>query len=145
MSEDLSHVEFSAKVFDERWPATMSELVAGWIEFQDLSNEDGEGAADEKFFWAFKAADNLCKLEPDLAVDFILALLEENLSPETERMVATGPLEDLLMEHSVRVIDRLEAEAAQNEKLRHALGGIWKYDMPDEVWNRILKIAPHRY
>lgn len=51
--------------------------------------------------------------------------------------IAAGPLEDFIARHGTRVIDVLEAEAAQNPRLRRTLAGVWQNVTPASVWARV--------
>jgi hypothetical protein len=53
---------------------------------------------------------------------------------------AAGSLEGMLSWYGELVIDRVEAEAAHNHRLRRALIGIWQAGMSDAVWERIQAI-----
>lgn len=54
--------------------------------------------------------------------------------------VAAGPLEHLVPAHGSALVDRLEHEAARDERFKSALGGIWMRhgDLPPEVETRIV-------
>jgi len=53
--------------------------------------------------------------------------------------VAAGPLEVLLSEHGPDFIDRVETEAAHNNRFREALTLVWRLEMTDDVWTRVQK------
>jgi hypothetical protein len=56
--------------------------------------------------------------------------------------VAAGPVEDLLTHHGPIVVERIVAEAAANEKMRVALGGVWgRSRMDANVWKRVQDAA----
>ena len=53
---------------------------------------------------------------------------------------AAGTLESTLGCYGELLIDRLEAEAACNERLRKALARIWQAGMSDTLWERVKAI-----
>jgi hypothetical protein len=55
--------------------------------------------------------------------------------------LAAGPLEDLLVAHGDKFLDRLEALAQDDQRFRKLLGGTWQKSMPDKLWARIKAIA----
>src|SRR5438445_13456924 len=78
-----------------------------------------------------------CTEEPELAWRAVLALVESNLNQEGTALLAAGPLETLLVWHSSELIDRVELEAHRNPKFKHLLGGVWRQDIPEDIWQRI--------
>jgi hypothetical protein len=71
----------------------------------------------------------------------ILELITE--APDDDwvlQSIAAGPLEGFLGRFDGAVIDRVEAEAATNPKLRRVLSGVWKHGMSDAVWSRVRAI-----
>ena len=79
-----------------------------------------------------------CMDEPEIAWEAILKIIRErDLSPDEEALLAAGPLEDLLAWHGGPFIDRIEAEAGRNARFNHLLGGVWRREMPQEIWERI--------
>ena len=77
--------------------------------------------------------------EPEIAWQAILEILKRELTTEQRALLAAGPMEDLLVRHGAAFIGRVEAEANVNPHLNHLLGGIWRREMPTEVWERIEK------
>ena len=55
-------------------------------------------------------------------------------------LLAGGPLETLLAWHGQAFIDRVEYEARNNDAFRQLLGGVWRQDMPDDIWDRITQV-----
>lgn len=77
--------------------------------------------------------------EPELAWQAILEILKRELTDEQRELLAAGPMEDLLVRHGAAFIGRVEAEANVNSRLNHLFGGVWRREMPIEVWERIEK------
>jgi hypothetical protein len=80
-----------------------------------------------------------CLNEPEIAWHTILQILQHDLSPEQIALLAAGPMEDLLSHHGPDFIDRVEAEAKRTPKFNDLLGGVWRLNMADEVWDRVQK------
>lgn len=102
-------------------PVDEEQLVEAWFIY-------------EKNFWAFGTMWSLVSDEPETAWPIILRLLEQ---ADGQRIgnIAAGPLEDLLCGHGLAFIDRIEAEAQSNPKLREALTGVW-INEGDAVYER---------
>jgi len=81
-----------------------------------------------------------CTEEPEVAWPAILQILQRELTEDQTAMLAAGPLETLLCWHGAAFVDRIEQAAERNQRLNHLLGGVWRSDMPPEVWDRIEKV-----
>jgi hypothetical protein len=52
MADDLSAVDFKTKRYDDdKWPETMTELVAGWISYEENEERCPKGL-DQEDIWA---------------------------------------------------------------------------------------------
>lgn len=102
---------------------SVDKLVKDWLghDSEDLTMSD---ATDET---------------PELAWNAILQILTTELTDDQKSLLAGGPLENLLVKHGPAFIERVEQEAKVNSKLNDLLGGVWRQDMPDEIWQRIEK------
>ena len=76
---------------------------------------------------------------PETVWPAILKILEHELTDEQIALLAAGPMEDLLADHGAQFIDRVEAEAEQNPRFNHLLGGVWRSHMSDDIWARVQK------
>jgi hypothetical protein len=144
MADGFSDYEFLNKLGGlDKWPQTMAELVDGWIAHWTIRFSSGED--DDTFFWAYQCASELCMDSADLGFEFVLAVLKKGISADQIPVLAAGPLEEVLSYHGAAVIDRVEEEARRSSDFCHLLGGVWKNQMPDEIWQRVLKVAPNRW
>ena len=75
--------------------------------------------------------------EPELAWQAINEIIMRDLTEDQMALLAGGPLETLLSLHGGAFIDRVEGEAKRNQRFNHLLGGIWRHEMPKEIWERI--------
>jgi len=90
--------------------------------------------------WAPECVAELILESPNLALDFILQALPLFETDEDVAVLAAGPMEDLLGYHSESLIDRIEAEAAENGRFRLLLSGVWgRNNVRIEVWRRLQK------
>jgi len=80
-----------------------------------------------------------CTEDPEIAWQAILEILQRDLTDDERALLAAGPVEDLLVWHGGAFIDRIEAEAKRNPRFNHLLRGVWRREMPHEVWERIEK------
>ena len=64
----------------------------------------------------------------------IVEILNIETNPVMLSLLAAGPLEDVI---SMQTIDRIEREAAVNERFHDLLGGVWYYRAPDELTARL--------
>ena len=55
--------------------------------------------------------------------------------------IAAGPLEDLLVYHGEKFIDRVEEAAQSDPVFKKMLGAVWQNAIPDDVWNRVKAVA----
>ena len=72
--------------------------------------------------------------DPDRAIDLILEILKIETNPVLLSILAAGPLEDVI---SMTTIDRIEREAAVDQRFRHLLGGVWYFSAPEELKARL--------
>lgn len=90
--------------------------------------------------------------QPQLAWDAILLIVKaysqadlySDIATQAQQVfgtLAAGPVEDLLSLHGRDFIDRFEREARADRRMAWVLGGVWRFDMGDEVWNRVRNAA----
>jgi hypothetical protein len=103
-------------------PPTVDELVSKWLSGEDCTMADAivPPLAD-----------------PEAAWQAVLRIMQHELSEEQVSLLAAGPIEDLLTWYGVRFIDRIEAEAQRSSAFAHVLGGVWRRDIPQEIWQRV--------
>src|SRR5450432_4169240 len=75
--------------------------------------------------WATELLIHAAEDQPDLAWSLILGLVKSADDDDALGCVAAGPLEELLCNHGVEFIDRVEVLAAADERFRRCLGGAW--------------------
>jgi hypothetical protein len=141
MADDFGDIVFDE---DEKHPATLEELIEGWLAYQAAPNK----AVEDEYWWACSAVFKLTAHYPEWAWRFILATLDSlvrNPNDDAFAVLAAGALEDLLAIHGSIVIDRVETEARQSPDFRRLLGGVWQNRMSDDSWQRVTKAAVKRW
>lgn len=101
---------------------TVDQLVAKWLNGEDQTMAEAI---------IYPHAD------PETAWEAVLRIMQHDLSDNQRALLAAGPIESLLSWHGKQFIDRMEAEARRSPAFRHILGGVWRQDMPDEIWRRV--------
>ena len=100
--------------------ARLASRWLGWLSAAEGS-EAPEALAD---YWTDVLFARLAGGVPGLCLDAVLAVLARCATPDQVAHLAAGPLEDLLHRSGGAVIDRIEAEAPDNPRLRLALSGV---------------------
>ena len=78
-----------------------------------------------------------CFERPEVAWAAILELVDHDLTEDQTALLAAGPLETLLATHGANFIERVEQQARDNPRFSHLLGGVWRSEMPLEIWERV--------
>ncbi|MBR1251158.1 hypothetical protein JQ609_30080 [Bradyrhizobium sp. AUGA SZCCT0169] len=114
----------------------VDELASLWAVLQRLSKRDQTSGA-----WAARLYfDHLPHRKPDRALDLALEVLRRESDKPTVMQLNEKFMMSLMYAHGESVIDRIEAEAKDNARLRWLLGGILLG--PNEpLKQRILAIA----
>ena len=113
----------------------LEEWVNAYIDAQSLPESPG---IDDALWWPLQKFFDLEIGDPESIWAAILLVIEETSAQKVIGGLAAGPLEDLIENHGVMWIDRIELEARQNPKFRHLLGGVWQSSTP-AIWSRIEK------
>jgi hypothetical protein len=120
--------------------AEKHKLVAAWI-----AHHHAERPTRSAHFWAWEAVNDLVKTSPDTCWALVHAIRAADGSDKILSNLAAGPVEDLLVYHGHRYIDDVERLSRTDPQFRKLLGGVWKNDIADDVWARILRIAGPRF
>jgi hypothetical protein len=127
-----------------------AELAADWIASRRDDADDTSGHLAQFLLVDFPQD------EPDLTWDTIRLVLKGYLEADfyadtlTEAqtvcgVLAAGPVEDLLSFHGHRFIDKFEDEARRDRRMAWVLGGALRFQMTDEIWNRVRLAADYTY
>lgn len=117
----------------------VEDLASLWAVLQRLSRRDQTSGA-----WAaILYFDGLPHRQPDRALDLALEVLRSESDKPTVMQLNDKFMMSLMYAHGATVIDRIEAEARNNTRLRWLIGGI--HFGPDEaLQDRIAAIADSR-
>jgi uncharacterized protein DUF6869 len=98
----------------------ISQLAAMWCALQRVSRRDQTGSV-----WAAKVYfDHLPSDQPDRALDLVLEVLATEHDKPTVMLLNDKLMLSLMFTHGAEMIDRVEAAARDDAKLRWLLGGI---------------------
>jgi hypothetical protein len=103
-------------------PPTVDELESEWLSGEDCTMLDGlvEPFANPEAVW-----------------QAVLRIMQHQLTEDQIALLAAGPVEDLLALHGAKFIECIEAEAQRSPAFAHVLGGVWRRDIPLEIWRRV--------
>jgi hypothetical protein len=114
---ELSGDEEANALFDA---LPISQLAMMWCALQRISRRDQTGSV-----WAAKVYfDHLPNDQPDRALDLVLDVLATEQDKPTVMLLNDKLMLSLMFTHGGEMIDRVEAAARDNSKLRWLLGGI---------------------
>jgi len=100
--------------------ARLAERWLGWLR-AGAEAEAPEGLPD---YWTDVLLARLAQEAPGRCLDTVLAAMALSATVEEVALIAAGPLEDVLHRKGAMVIDRIEAEAPANARLRLALSAV---------------------
>jgi hypothetical protein len=86
--------------------------------------------ASEELFEAWEIVHETVADDAEAGWDLVVKLVEAAPDDKILAAVAAGPLEDLIGNWSVTVIDRVETQARRDPKFRRCLTGVW---LPSQV------------
>ena len=98
----------------------------------------------EEYGWACMEPVDDARDNPERAWHCILQALKSPACADHYGVLAAGPLEDLLSWHGSAFIDRVEARAKEDPEFATLLGGVWRFEMTDEIWERVQKVWDRR-
>ncbi|HEY6986688.1 MAG TPA: hypothetical protein VH375_11450 [Rhodanobacteraceae bacterium] len=113
------------------------KLAAAWLRLQ---SQPEAGVDREDLSWVVEKVWDLCDDAPNDAFEFILAVLERDLSSETLAVLSAGPLESLLRKHGPRIISRVERRARRDANFIRLLDHVWKNAMSGKIWDRVQSV-----
>jgi hypothetical protein len=115
-------------------------LAEGWI----IYHLSAKGSPERE---ATAWATDLYELEyhdPEALWLLIMAIHTKDQSPRIQECLSAGPVEDLLVKHGEKFIERIEAQARRDPGFAKLLGGVWKNRMSDEIWQRLQRVWDRR-
>jgi len=89
--------------------------------------------------WVDDALYQAMQNDADYAFEIIEAIHDQDGSQSQIEVFAAGPVEDLLVHHGEAVIQKVVALASRDPMFARVLGGVWKRNMKDSVWELVLR------
>lgn len=128
---DLAHVE--------TWdPHPMSPTEAPDLSDAELLDHAQAYLVYHQGFWAWEELNRILEEDgPDAAWPLILRLVQKG-SDHALCAAGAGILEDLLEQHGPTVIERVEAQAAGDQRFRYCLSHVWPMGIQPDIWERIV-------
>jgi len=121
-------------------PMTDEEIINGYLMYverdrvprvslrtdaqPDLVSRVGATSAEDEFFWAWEAVDDLIGKDPERAWRILLESLRR-CSPISEPAIGAGPLEELIVREALRFADRVADELLTNSRFRSAYNSVY--------------------
>jgi hypothetical protein len=115
-----------------------TNLVKTWIA---LHHAEAKSQAYTDNFWAFTTLSDMCESSPERCWKLIQEIRKSDGSDIILANLASGPLEELLVQHGQKFIDAVEKLAGDDEQFRKLLGAVWQNDIAEDVWVRIKRVA----
>ena len=115
------------------------------MELQEIRKVASDWVAEKgQFSRPWEVIEDLIERNPKIAfriIEEIHYLISSNESVNYKLMglLAAGHLEELLCENGAEVIDQIEFLAKHDNEFRKCLCGVWKSDIPDEIYARVQK------
>ena len=95
--------------------------------------------------WAERKLSELARVDPNLCLDLIMAILGRDKTDRVVANLAAGALEEMMSENGEKMFDRVAKLSTENADFKKLLGGVWQGDMSDTFWNRFQKLANKRW
>lgn len=121
----------------------VEKLIESWLEYHAILERTGDltgrtTVADDHL-WAIERIDDMLRQDPEASWRLIMELFLRSPSDYQLACLASGPLETLLAACGRDFIERIEHIALTNDRFRETLVGVWKNEIPEDVWSRIEK------
>lgn len=109
-------------------------IAEGWIALQHAEQRSRSHADN---FWSHTELDDLLDNDPDKGWHVIQLIQAKDSSEKILSNLAAGPIEDLLVRHGVRFIQRIEDRAKADAQFRQVLSMVWQNSIDDAVWKKL--------
>jgi hypothetical protein len=119
----------------------IAALANAWMLFAKAPENSDE---HERHFWAYERLDDLIRESPVDAWKVILEIHNRDRSTEITEVLSAGPLEDLLVYNGKAMIETIEHQAKADPSFAYLLGGVWRNDIEEPVWYRVLAVRDRR-
>jgi len=120
------------------------QLLEEWRRWAEWVSDPDRKQEDANNFIGFDEFEWVIQKEPEKGWLAILNAIETPLLEKYLGTLAAGPLEDLLSYHGEAFISRVEIQAKANPKFAWLLGGVWQYQIKEEIWSRVQAVWDRR-
>ena len=117
------------------------KLAKSWIFAQKLGMDS---SGYKKHRWAVDELIDLADDKPEELRELVLEILKQDSSDEIVKMVGAGPLEDLMVNHGEKYIDRIEEQFLKSDVFKAAMKSVWLDGEDTSLSARFFKIAGTR-
>lgn len=124
-------------------PLPIPRLLDEWLKWAEWVRTP-EPRADGSELIGWHEFEWITQSHPEYAWTAILAAVSDERCAPYLGTLAAGPMEDLLSGHGAQFIDRVEAQARSDPQFAMFLGGVWRFQMADEVWARVQAVWDRR-
>jgi acetoin utilization deacetylase AcuC-like enzyme len=115
----------------------MREIADAWVDLHRLPEVSPERQGK---LWSFDRLWELVHDDPEAAWN-VIQIIRRERSDLILSNLAAGPLEDLLVTHGDRFIDRIETLAEHDAQFRRLLAATWQNSISPRLWKRIKAAA----
>lgn len=121
----------------------LTALANAWIAYskqamQQLRVSVGQPPRSmEDLQWAFDQTNEMMRKKPHEGLNLLVRILDSSSDSDVRASIAAGPLEYLLVQHGVTVLDDIARLARQRQDFRQLLQGVWSDGIDDTVWKHI--------
>lgn len=110
-----------------------------------LASQSDDPVEKEENSWAFMEPADEARSNPEKAWQYILfAAVDPRCLPKHLGAMAAGALEDLLSYHGDAFIDRVEEREKSDPRFAFMLGGVWRFEMTEDIWARVQAVWDQR-
>ncbi|MDH0865381.1 DUF6869 domain-containing protein [Mitsuaria sp. GD03876] len=124
-------------------PLPIPQLLDEWLKWAEWISTP-EPRADGSALTGWDEFEWITRDRPEHAWAAILAAVRDPRCTPYLNTLAAGPMEDLLSYHGALFIDRVEAQARSDPRFASFLGGVWRFEMTDDVWARVQAVWDRR-
>ena len=114
------------------------KLAKSWVVAQKLGMDS---SGYEKNKWAVDELIDLADDKPEELWELVLEILNQDSSDEIVKLVGAGPLEDLMVNHGEKYIDRVEEQSVKSEVFKAAMKSVWLDGEDTSLSARFFEIA----
>jgi hypothetical protein len=100
----------------------MQELVESWIKATEADFDSGD---KDRFGWAIDEMLDLPRVEPEMAWEIIMMIINKKPSPKVISQLGAGPLEDIMVYHGNNFMEKIENMVAKNDLFKECMKSVW--------------------